>query len=188
MNPNFTKEMITPKLVKACREQWEKYVGKREMDDGCLICSATIDDGENRYKDCLKCPLGAGRSTNDCSCLDDSTYLSKDLGKADSRMIASAEQLKARADRLLKLYEEHGIFIEEKDKMLTVTERKEKVLTVRNLESNTPFLIPSEDNILRFKTDTGWMRTSDGAHFVKGHGIDETAEIVNADITWSRKK
>ena len=100
MNPNFKPHMITDKLLKACKEQVQKYFGEREMDSECLICLAIP------LVDCSICPLGDG--VEDLACLDDPTFLG-----IIQRQLAKKSELLARGNRLIEIMDEHGITIDD---------------------------------------------------------------------------
>ena len=107
MNPNFKPEMITPKLLKACEEQVQKYFGERDMDDKCLICDATSYYNAN----CYACPLSEGDKYSLIPpCCYDPTFVA-----GISRLSANKEQLLARGNRLIEILDQHGIAIIDKE-------------------------------------------------------------------------
>lgn len=112
MNPNFKPEMITKKLLKACEEQVQKYFGQREMDGDCEICKALGSD-DHGFPNCRRCPLGDGDEwgppKKSAPCTYDPTYLS--AGTFGERLNATKEELLARGNRLIEIFDQHGIKI-----------------------------------------------------------------------------
>ena len=106
MNPNFKPEMITPKLLKACGDQVNKYF-YGPMDDKCEFCRAIprVSFGTYTDYDCSRCPLGDGESRG-CPCVKDKTFIGE-----GRRKTASKKELLARGNRLIKILDEHGIAI-----------------------------------------------------------------------------
>lgn len=176
--------MITPKLLTACREQWEKYSGKREMDEKCELCKAVSSTEWEMDRNCRICPLSSGGSTAHCT--SDGTYI-----KQDDRLEASTIQRAARADRLIEIYEEHGIFIHSKGKEAigkVVIEEKlseKEVLKYKDLKPGTGFFL-FRDEQLRIRTNKGHIRfiDSDKCYHESSDSLaDQPVELVDIKIT-----
>jgi len=102
MNPNFTKEMITPELTEACQQTLDKYTGKGEMDAECLICEV-FRSNILILPDCFHCLLKNSEYLL-APCADDPTYIPGFMRKHVPK-----EKLLARAKRLHEIFTEHGI-------------------------------------------------------------------------------
>ena len=103
MNPYFKPEMITPKLLKACGDQVNKYF-YGPMDDKCEFCRAMPDSAEDGEVDCRRCPLSDGELVD--ACCEDKTFI-----PPANRRGATKKQLLARVNRLIEILDEHGITI-----------------------------------------------------------------------------
>lgn len=104
MNPNFKPEMITPKLLKACAEQVQKYFGQRGMDTDCEFCLCVGKAGD--LINCHHCPLGRGE-IDDMGCVYDHPTFIPPM----DRLKASREKLLARGNRLIEILDKAGISI-----------------------------------------------------------------------------